>query len=220
MDTRAAAVRCGSIRRRANASARGRVQHGARSRKWDENFYTGRIGGRALIEDVQTPGKSQRREAADVRLGPAGRAVSWPADRRAWRIARRLSRASDPFPRSARERGVSVQSRQHRARHAGETGRRHRDRRRLYGTGASPSVSRAPPPPAAGERRGGAFTPVATAVGDEPGACRLRRPLLQRRDRRDVHRDRQGWPAHGAARDRRSPAALEPSRPMSTGSAA
>ena len=25
--------------------------------KWDENFYTGRIGGRALIEDVQTPGK-------------------------------------------------------------------------------------------------------------------------------------------------------------------
>ena len=60
-------------------------------------------------------GRPQRWPAAPGRVGAHARHVSRAEDRRARRIARRLPGAPDPVPRSALQRRVSVQPRQHRA---------------------------------------------------------------------------------------------------------
>lgn len=76
--------------------------------KWDENFYTGKVGGQAF-RAAAPAGRVERRQEADVRVRPAGARVSRRADGRAHWIDGRLSHRHRALSSAAYQRGHDVQ---------------------------------------------------------------------------------------------------------------
>ena len=83
--------------------------------KWDENFYSGQVGGTAVLKKLQTQGTLNDGKTLPYAWGLQIGAVPRHADRRAQRIARRLPRAPHSLPVAAHVGRAAVQRERDRA---------------------------------------------------------------------------------------------------------
>ncbi|HEY1424622.1 MAG TPA: serine hydrolase domain-containing protein [Candidatus Acidoferrum sp.] len=77
--------------------------------RWDENFYSGKVGGKTLLSEIQEPGKLNNGKVLDYAKGLfvgeyRGIALCGP-----WRLVGRISRAVAAFSGAAFFRGVFMQ---------------------------------------------------------------------------------------------------------------
>ena len=145
--------------------------------KWDENFYTGRVGGAGAPEEAADARHAERRQDAGLRVGPADRRLPRPADRRAQRIARRLPRAPHPVSRRSTPRSRCCATRA-------------RSRRRRWRAASRTSSS--------------AIASRARAGADAAGGAAGQHPRRRRRTRRPPGRQSRITPARTTATNRRA----------------
>ena len=78
--------------------------------KWDENFYTGKVGGQGFLERQLQQGKLANGTTLSYAFGLTVERVSWVAARRARRQQRRLPHDHLALPDRAHERRRVMQS--------------------------------------------------------------------------------------------------------------